>query len=162
MTTHIIPASSTHSKRIDTALAVLRALVGVIFLAHGAQKLFVFGLAGVSGGFAQMGIPSPELVAPLIAFLEFFGGIALMVGALTRLASLGLALDMLGATLLVHLKAGFFNPNGVEFPLLLLGATIALALTGAGAFSVDALLARRRRSRTAVAAVPTDDARRAA
>ena len=132
------------SKRTDAALAILRVIAGTIFIAHGAQKLFVFGFAGVSGAFGQMGIPLPGLMGPFIALLEFFGGIALVIGLLTRLASLGLVFNMLGAIALVHLKAGFFNPAGVEFPLALVGMNLALVLAGAGAYSVDAVLERRR------------------
>jgi putative oxidoreductase len=130
--------------RVDGALVVLRIIAGTIFIAHGGQKLFVFGFAGVSGAFGQMGLPFPGLLGPFIALLEFFGGIALVIGLLTRLASLGLAFNMIGAILLVHLKAGFFNPAGVEFPLALLGITLAVVLAGAGAFSLDALIARWR------------------
>lgn len=135
---------SAASKRVDAALALLRVVVGAIFLAHGAQKLFVYGFAGVSGAFAHMGIPMPAVMGPFIALVEFFGGLALIAGLLTRLAALGLAFDMLGAILFVHLKGGFFMPSGVEFALSLLGATTALTLTGAGALSLDALFARRR------------------
>jgi putative oxidoreductase len=129
---------------MDAALAVVRVIAGSIFIAHGAQKLFVFGFAGVSGAFGQMGVPLPGVTGPFIALLEFFGGIALVVGLLTRLASLGLVFNMLGAMLLVHLKNGFFNPAGVEFPLALLGMTGALLLGGAGALSLDGVIVRRR------------------
>ncbi|HEX5829553.1 MAG TPA: DoxX family protein [Gemmatimonadaceae bacterium] len=148
--------------QLDLGLAIVRVLTGIILAAHGAQKLFVFGLDGVAGSFGQMGIPMAGLVGPAAAFLEFFGGlVALVAGLLTRLAAFGLAVGMLGALLLVHLKAGFFLPNGHEFVLALLAllaATATLTLTGAGAYAADALLARRRRIRRA----PPRSARRAA
>jgi putative oxidoreductase len=131
-------------KRLGAALAVLRLVVGSIFVAHGAQKFFALGLPAVSGGFGQMGVPFPGLVAPLVASVELIGGLALIFGLVTRLASVGLALDMLGAILLVHLPGGFFLPTGIEFALSLLGATVALALAGPGELSLDAVLARRR------------------
>ena len=118
----------TDSPRIDLALAVLRVVVGVVFLAHGAQKLFVYGLDGVAGGFAQMGIPFPAVIGPMVGLLEFFGGLALITGLLTRLAGVGLAINMLGAFLIGHLPAGFFLPNGYEFVMLLAASAMLLAL----------------------------------
>ena len=132
------------NRQANAALALLRVITGATFIAHGAQKLFVFGIAGVTGGFAQMGVPMPGVMGPFIAGLEFFGGIALVLGLLTRLASLGLVFDMLGAMMLVHLKNGFFMPNGYEFVLLLAAASATLMVAGAGAVSIDAVLGRRR------------------
>lgn len=135
---------TVYTPRVDAALAILRMVVGVIFLAHGAQKLFVFGLDGTAGAFGQMGIPYSEFVAPFIGFLEFFGGLVLVFGLFTRLASVGLAANMIGAITFVHYRNGFFLPNGYEFALTLLAASAALALAGAGAWSLDAWLASRR------------------
>lgn len=135
---------TTHSTRTDLALTVLRVVIGLIFLMHGIQKLFLFTLAGTTGAFTQMGVPLPAVSAPLVAFVELLGGAALIAGLFTRVAAGLLAIDMLVATLLVHLKAGFFNPAGVEFPLALLAGCVALALSGAGAYALDATLGQRR------------------
>jgi putative oxidoreductase len=135
------PAST---RQIDLALLILRLVVGVIFVAHGGQKLFVYGFDGVAGAFGQMGVPMPQVMGPFVALLEFGGGLALIAGLLTRLVSLGLAATMVVAMLLVHLKAGFFAPNGIEFTLSLFGSAIALAITGAGSYSIGAVIGRRR------------------
>lgn len=136
---------STTPRQLSIGIAIVRVITGVIMLAHGAQKLFQFGIAGVTQGFAGMGVPLPGIVAPLVTILEFAGGIALILGLLTRLVAFGLAIDMLGALFIVHLANGFFLPNGYEFVLVLFAATAALAIAGAGAFSVDQAIANRRR-----------------
>ncbi len=131
------------SRQINIGLTILRIVVGVIFLAHGSQKLFVFGFAGITGAFAQMGVPAAGLLGPFVALVEFFGGLALITGLLTRLASLGLMSTMIVAISLVHVKGGFFSPTGIEFPLSLLGSTVLLAVTGAGAWSFDGVIGSR-------------------
>jgi putative oxidoreductase len=148
-------ASILMHPRVSAGLAVLRVVLGIIFIAHGAQKFFVFGIEGAINAFNQMGVPLNVVTAPLVATLELFGGAALIIGLLTRLTALGLAINMLGAIAFVKAKGGFFSPNGMEFELILFAAAVALALTGAGAFSVDAALAGRRHRKISSAQTKT-------
>jgi putative oxidoreductase len=136
--------SATTEKNLDTALLVLRLIAGAIFIMHGYQKVFTYGFAHVTTMFTQIGVPMAKIVAPFICALELVGGFALLFGAFTRVAAGFLACDMLGAILLVHIHGGFFAPKGVEFALGNFGTLVTLALLGAGAYSVDAMLARRR------------------
>ncbi|HEY4217444.1 MAG TPA: DoxX family protein [Gemmatimonadaceae bacterium] len=135
---------SVPSRHIDAALLVIRIALGIIMIAHGYQKVFTMGLGAVTGGFTQMGVPMPAMTAPIIAFVELLGGCAVLIGLLTRLASLGLAIDMLGAITFVHFKNGFFLPTGFEYPMALLFIAIALTLAGPGEYSIDAMIAGRR------------------
>lgn len=128
--------------RVNVAVAVLRSVLGVVFIAHGAQKLFVFGVDGISGAFGSMGLP--PVLGPVIGAAELLGGLALLAGFLTPIAAAGLALIMIGAIATVHGAQGFFAPTGYEFNLTLIAGLIAIAITGAGAFSLDAALQRRR------------------
>lgn len=148
--------------QLNLGLAILRAALGVVFIAHGAQKLFVFGFAGVTGAFDGMGVPLAGFFGPAVALLEFFGGLALVLGLLTRPIAAALAITMVGAIALVHLPAGFFLPDGLEFVLSLFASSVLLALTGAGAFSVDACIARRADSEPRLAVRLEGRTRRAA
>jgi putative oxidoreductase len=134
---------SASVRQISLGLTVLRIFSGITILMHGYLKLFKFGFAGTTGFFTQMGVPLPGISAPLVAVLEFFGGIALIIGLFTRPLAALLAIDLLGAILLVRMKGGFFAPNGMELEFMLLGAFLALALAGGGAYSADEAIGRR-------------------
>ena len=129
-----------------SALA-LRIPVGIIFVAHGAQKLFGwfggYGLAGTGQWMDSIGL-SPGIVMALLAgAAEFFGGLALIVGLLVRPAAAVLAFAMLIAIFSVHIGNGLFmSNNGYEFGLALLAVSVSLLFSGAGRGSVDRLLAR--------------------
>ena len=138
------PLFTSTPRQQQIGIAALRIILGIVMTAHGYQKLFTMGIAGVQDGFTQMGVPLPMISAPLVAGLEFFGGLALIVGLLTRLTALGLAIDMLGAISFVHISNGFFAPKGYEFVLMLMAASLSLALAGPGAYSIDELLARKK------------------
>lgn len=132
---------SPSTRQLSLGLVLLRIAVGVVFMLHGKQKLFGMGFAGVSDAFTHMGVPMPGIMGPFVGLLEFFGGIALIVGLLTRLFALGFAIDMLVAILLVQFKNGFSH---YELEFLLCVSSVALLLMGGGEFSVDALLGRRK------------------
>jgi putative oxidoreductase len=135
----------------DVALTTLRLVLGIVFFAHGAQKMLGwfggFGFHGTMGFFEHMGMPAP--VALLIICTEFFGGLGLIVGLLTRIAALGIGVEMIGAIFMVHLPNGFFmnwmgtqKGEGFEYHLLAIAIAAALLLRGAGAFSVDRALSK--------------------
>jgi len=131
----------------STATAILRMVLGVVFSVHGAQKMLGwFGGPGFSGtmGFftGVMHIPAP--FAFLVIAAEFFGGLGLILGFLTRIAAFGIAINMVVAIATVHSAFGFFmNWNGTqkgegfEYHLLVLAMTLFLMICGAGAFSID-------------------------
>ena len=133
----------TRQKNLDRGLLLLRVALGLVFVMHGWQKLTVLGHSGVTGFLGSIGVPWPALNATLLIATELGGGLALLLGAFTRVAGALTAFAMLVATVLVHLPNGFFLPNGYEFAATLLVSSVAVAFTGAGAYSVDALLGRR-------------------
>lgn len=131
---------------------VLRVPIGIIFLAHGAQKLFGafggYGLEGTGKFMASIGLNPGYLMALLAGSAEFFGGLALVVGLLVRPAAAVLVATMIVAIGAVHIDKGFFmSTNGYEFALALLAASASLLASGAGRLSVDQMLAGVARSR---------------
>lgn len=126
---------------------LLRIPIGIIFMAHGAQKLFGWygggGLQGTGQFMASLGLEPGVLMAFLAGSAEFFGGLALVLGLLTRPAAVLTAFTMLVAIVTVHLDHGLFMPNGYEFGLSLLAASVALVALGGGRYSLDSLIVRR-------------------
>jgi putative oxidoreductase len=134
----------------DLATAVLRLVLGVIFFAHGAQKLLGwfggYGFTGTMGFFTGL-LHIPAVFAFLAIVAEFFGGLGLILGFLTRVAAFGILSNMVVAIAMVHGQFGFFmnwtgaqKGEGYEYHLLVLAATVLLIIRGAGAASVDRLL----------------------
>jgi len=124
---------------------VLRIPVGIIFAAHGSQKLFGwfggYGLEGTGQWMASVGLNPGYLMALLAGSAEFFGGVALILGLLVRPAATVLAFTMIVAILSVHIGNGLFmSNNGFEFGLALLAASVSLAISGAGCASIDRIL----------------------
>jgi putative oxidoreductase len=140
------------NKKQEIALGLLRVVIGIVFIAHGYQKFFQYGIHNVAGMFGQIGIPLPVLSAYLAASAELFGGIALLLGLLTRVAAIPVAVNMIVAILQVHLKGGFFLPNGFEYALVMLAANIAFITGGGGAFALDNVVWPRKAQLKAVAA----------
>src|SRR6202171_789476 len=145
----------------STATTILRLVLGIVFFAHGAQKMLGwfggFGFAGTMGFFTRMmHIPAP------LAFLaiadKFFGGIGLILGFLTRIAAFGIGVNMLVAIMAVHHTFGFFmnwtgtqKGEGFEFHLLVLAIVAFLMIRGPGAFSVDRVLGTPVRAESSLA-----------
>ncbi|MEH0982392.1 DoxX family protein [Micromonospora sp. CPCC 205556] len=128
----------------DLAVLFARVAVGVIFIAHGWQKLTEWGLDGTAAAFGQMGVPLPTASAWFAALVELVGGVALVAGLAVPVAGLLLALNMLGAFLIVHLGNGVFvSTNGFELVLTLGTMALLLAAVGAGRFSLDRIIAPR-------------------
>jgi putative oxidoreductase len=131
-------------KMIRIAPVLLRVVVGVTFVLHGYQKISN-GVPGFSGFLDGLGVPAAGFFAYLVTYLEFLGGIALILGLLTHWFAKLLAVDMIFATFLVHIKNGFFISNGgYEFVLLLFAACFVIMATGAGPWSLDEILFRKR------------------
>src|SRR5207244_12903880 len=136
----------------DWVLTIVRFVLGVVLFAHGAQKLLGwFGGPGLGATLRtfrdELRIPIP--LACLAIAAEFFGGLGLIVGLLTRIAALGIAITMVVAALMVHLKYGFFlnwfgnKPgHGIEYHLVVIALALVVIVKGAGDFFFDSALSR--------------------
>jgi putative oxidoreductase len=132
---------SEYSLPVDVSLLLVRIIVGAVFVAHGAQKLF--GVWGGKGLAATVAAP-PDGMGPigyLVTIGEFFGGLGLIVGFLTRFSAASLIVIMIGAIAMVHGKNGFLLQNGgFEYNLALIGLLLPIFLCGAGRFSLGRYL----------------------
>jgi putative oxidoreductase len=137
----------------DFTLTVLRLKLGVVFFAHGAQKMLGWfggeGFSATMNSFTQGGIPVP--LAFLAISAEFFGGLGLLVGLLGRIAALGILTNMVVATFMVHIHVGFFmnwygkqTGEGFEYHLLAIALALAILIKGSGALSIDRWFTTRR------------------
>ncbi|QXO15758.1 MULTISPECIES: DoxX family protein [Vibrio] len=126
----------------------LRIPIGIIYMAHGSQKLFGwfggYGLEGTGQWMASIGIEPGVLMAFLAGSGEFFGGLLLLIGLLTRPAAFVTAFAMIVAILSVHIGNGLFIANnGYEFGLALLAASVSLLISGAGKASLDSSISQK-------------------
>jgi len=143
------------STQDDLAPLVMRVMLGIVFIPHGAQKVLGwFGGYGLEGtlNFLTQTMGLPLFLAALVIAAESLGALGLIVGFLTRITALGIACVMTGAIFTVHLKNGFFMNwtgnqagEGFEFHLLAIALAVALMITGGGKASVDIYLSRKKR-----------------
>ncbi|HEX9128288.1 MAG TPA: DoxX family protein [Gemmatimonadaceae bacterium] len=132
----------TGARFVKWGMLPLRIVVGLVFLMHGAQKLFVFGAGGTADIMGKLGLPLPLVAATVVIAVELLGGLAILLGVFARLAGALLAFEMLVAILVARLHGGFFAPYGYEFELTLLGACLTFALNGPGRMSLEEIWQR--------------------
>lgn len=130
---------------LASGLLLIRLVVGMLLVGHGAQKLFGwfggYGPKGTGGWMESIGIKPGVFMAVSAGLMELLGGALFAVGLLTPLAALLITATMLGAIFKVHGPNGIWaTANGYEYPLVLIAVVIGIALTGAGSYSIDALL----------------------
>lgn len=137
--------NSTMNDRLrEWGMVPLRAVVALVFLMHGWQKVFDFGIHGVADMLTKLGFPMATFFAVLLMVIECAGGLAILLGFFARFTGFVLAVEMVIAIYVARLGGGFFTPYGFEFELTLLGACLTLALAGAGGISVDAMLGKKK------------------
>jgi len=135
----------------DPVFTIIRLMLGLVFFAHGAQKMLGwfggYGFSGTLSAFSTSGMPIP--LALFVILTEFFGSVALICGAFARVASGAIALLMVGAIAIVHAHFGFYmnwfgqqKGEGFEYHLLAIGLAVAVLVRGAGSFSIDGLLSK--------------------
>jgi putative oxidoreductase len=130
----------------DIAVLVARVLLGVVLMAHGLQKLVTDGIGGTTASFQAMGIPLPTVSALYATVAEIGGGLLLLVGLATAVGAILVALDMAGALVFVHISNGVFvQSGGWELVGLIAVVALLIAAVGAGRFSIDGVLAARKR-----------------
>jgi putative oxidoreductase len=143
---------TTRRTPLDLGLLIVRLALGGVMIAHGFQKVFLNGISGTQQGFAGMGAPAPEVTGVLVSLLELGGGLLVVLGLATRVVVALFGATMVGAALLVHLPNGFYaQDGGWELVGLLAALCVALLVSGAGRYSVDAVIAERRRASRAQA-----------
>ncbi|TYS18769.1 DoxX family protein [Rossellomorea vietnamensis] len=130
---------------LDTGLLIIRLVIGLSFIGHGAQKLFGwfggYGLEGTGGWMESLGMKPGKAMALLAGLAEFLGGIFFVLGLLTPVAGIMIAITMLIAIVKVHYANGYWSTNnGYEYNLALLAVAIGLALAGPGKYALDAIL----------------------
>ncbi|HYN10262.1 MAG TPA: DoxX family protein [Vicinamibacterales bacterium] len=137
----------TIRKNVDLGLLLIRLALGIVFVMHGWQKLTLMGFDGFAGVLASLGVPFPALNSAIVITVELVGGLAMLAGIVVRPVGLLIAFTMIVAAATVHLRNGFFLPAGYEFTLVLMLASLAVSVAGAGAYSLDAWLFRSKPAR---------------
>ena len=136
---------NAQNRLADNGLLLIRAVLAMVFIYHGGQKLFGwfdgYGIVGTAGWMASVGIPFPMLSTVLAASVEFFGGIILLLGTGARLAAIPMAFTMLVAIVTAHSTGFDARTGGMEYPLTLGVVLVALALLGPGRLTVGRLFA---------------------
>lgn len=131
-----LPTQANDVDAMDVAKALLRVVMGVVFMAHGFQKLT--DINAIEETFASLRIPMPGVSAWLAALAEFLGGVGLFLGCFTRIAGVATSIVMITAIAMVHGKHGLMaQNNGFEYPLVMLAVSAFFVLTGAGRYSLD-------------------------